>query len=66
MKHMESKGIMVSRVHERNDLHSCLVESKALLPSLEGVVKTMVCIPVGWWVTEKDREFIVEAIKEGW
>jgi len=33
MEHMASKGIMTSRVHERNDLHSCPEESRALLPS---------------------------------
>jgi hypothetical protein len=23
-------------------------------------------IPVGWWVTNEDREYIVEQIKKGW
>jgi hypothetical protein len=23
-------------------------------------------LPVGWWVTDEDREYIVEQIKKGW
>jgi len=26
----------------------------------------VVSIPVGWWVTPDDREYIVKTIKEGW
>jgi hypothetical protein len=25
-----------------------------------------VSIPVGWWVSDEDREYIVETIKKGW
>jgi len=25
-----------------------------------------ICIPVGWWVSKEDREYIVKCIKEGW
>ena len=63
---MQSKGIMVSRVHERNDKHPCVREFKTHLPNLERVVKKMICIPVGWWVGETEREYIKDAIKEGW
>lgn len=66
MAMMKSKGVMVTRVHERNDKHSCVQEYRALLPNLEEVSKDMICIPVGWWVTEEDREYIVECIRGGW
>jgi len=66
MRKMAEHGIAVSRVHERNDKHLCVREFKTQLPSLERVVKDMICIPVGWWVTEEDREYIVGCIKEGW
>jgi hypothetical protein len=26
----------------------------------------MICIPVGWWVTKEQREYIVKSIKSGW
>jgi len=63
---MGSKGIAVSRVHERNDKHTCFRESIKELPMLEEVIGKMICIPVGWWVTPEDREYIVDCIKGGW
>ncbi len=63
---MGEKGIMISRVHERNDKHSCVGEFCRTLPVLEKVIHKMICIPVGWWVTPEDRAYIVESIKEGW
>ena len=66
MRHMSNCGIMVSRVHERNDKHSCVSEFKSLLPNLDILCKEMICIPNGWWVTDKDREYIVDCIKKGW
>jgi hypothetical protein len=26
----------------------------------------MLSLPVGYWVTEEDREYIVDLIKKGW
>jgi len=66
MQKMKDKGIMVSRVHERNDKHSCVKEYRSLLPNVDYVVNHMISIPVGWWVTKEDREYIVKSIKEGW
>ena len=69
MKKMSEKGISTSRVHERNDKHSGLFKYRVendYLPNLEVVVNDMVCIPVGWWVTAEDVEYIVDSIKSGW
>lgn len=66
MRAMQKKGIMVSRVHERNDKHTCVKEYRSALPNLDKIVKEMICIPVGWWVTKEQREYIVESIKQGW
>ena len=66
MKHMEQKGIIVSRVHERNDKHTATKQFQTDLPLLESFIDEMVCIPVGWWVGQQERSYIVESIKEGW
>ena len=66
MKMMTEKDIMVSRVHERNDKHTCVRDFISHLPTLDKVVEEMICIPVGWWVTEEQREYIVDCIKKGW
>ncbi len=66
MAKMKEKEIMVSRVHERNDKHTCVQEFKSTLSNLDKIVKEMICIPVGWWVTKEQREYIVKSIKQGW
>tara|TARA_R110001583_G_scaffold118755_1_gene270190 strand:- start:8137 stop:9300 length:1164 start_codon:yes stop_codon:yes gene_type:complete len=66
MAKMKKYNIMVSRVHERNDKHSCVQKYRDNLTNLEKLVKEMICIPVGWWVTDEQREYIVECIKDGW
>ena len=63
---MGSKGIAVSRVHERNDKHTCFSKFKKDLPGLESIINEMICIPVGWWLSKEDREYIVDCIKSGW
>jgi len=66
MEHMKECNIMVSRVHERNDKHSCVKEFKSILPNLDKLTQEMICIPNGWWITEEERAYIVECIKKGW
>jgi dTDP-4-amino-4,6-dideoxygalactose transaminase len=66
MRYMEGQNIMVSRVHERNDKHSCVAEFAADLPNLDRLSQEMICIPNGWWVTPEDREYVVNCIKKGW
>lgn len=66
IKKMKECGIVCSRVHERNDIHTCVKEFTSHLPTLDKVVKEMVCIPVGWWVTSEDRQYITSCIRKGW
>ena len=66
MNHMKECGIMVSQVHERNDIHSCVKEFETHLPTLDRITPQLISIPVGWWVTKKDRQYIVDCIKKGW
>jgi len=65
-RYMSEKGIATSQVHERNDIHSCVREYKSILPNLDGTIKKVSSIPVGWWVSKEDREYIVDCIKKGW
>jgi dTDP-4-amino-4,6-dideoxygalactose transaminase len=63
---MKKCNIVVSQVHERNDKHTCVNEFVSALPTLDRVLPTVVSIPVGWWVTEEERQYIVDCIKQGW
>ncbi|QFZ21230.1 DegT/DnrJ/EryC1/StrS family aminotransferase [Saccharothrix syringae] len=66
MRKMDEAGVMVSQVHERNDVYSGVREFATLLPGLDSVSERMVSIPVGWWLTEDDRDHIVSTIRSGW
>ena len=61
---MKNKGVVVSQVHNRNDIHSCLQKFKKDLPKLDRLEKRIVSIPVGWWVTNENRQYIVDCIGE--
>ena len=65
-KHMKNCEILVSQVHERNDKHSCVRDFRSNLPTLDKTIPKLVSIPVGWWVTNEEREYIVDCIKMGW
>ena len=60
MKYMDKKNIVTSRVHERNDIHAAVSKYVESLPNLDKLIDEMVCIPVGWWVSEESRDYIVE------
>lgn len=61
---MRGHGIMVSQVHGRNDVHSCVREYLSPLPLLDAYEGRVVCIPVGWWVGTEEREKIVALMKQ--
>ena len=65
-KHMKDCGIIVSQVHERNDKHTCVQEFNTQLPALDATIGKVVSIPVGWWVTDEQRKYIVDCVKKGW
>lgn len=61
---MTKKGIMVSQVHKRNDLHSCVEEfNQNNLLKLNELENFLICIPIGWWIDEDIAKYIVNSIK---
>ena len=65
MRKLGEAGIMASKVHARNDTHSMFREFyNANLPGVEQFNATHLCIPVGWWVTDEQREYIAEKVIE--
>ena len=63
INYMKNKNVVTSQVHARNDTHSCLKEFKTSLPNLDEIEKEIVSIPCGWWLTERDLDYIVKMIK---
>ena len=64
MDKMKEANIMTSQVHNRNDINSCVKDFEESLPQLDILEKELVCIPVGWWLEEKDMEYIIKTIVE--
>lgn len=62
MKKLKEENIMASKVHARNDTHSMFSEFRCKLPGVEQFNATHICIPVGWWITEEQREYIAEKV----
>lgn len=65
MQYMQNNGIQSSKVHERNDKHDAFSESYT--NNLKGVDKfceTQVSIPVGWWLTMDELDYIAKTVIE--
>ena len=62
----KERDVAVSQVHARNDLHTMFREFVQPLPGVDTFTKDMICIPIGFWVGQAEREQIVQAIKQGW
>lgn len=62
MKKMAEKGIETTPMWRRNDEYSCF--EKADLSNMTKLQDKIVFIPVGWWLTKKQKEYIVESVKE--
>ena len=61
---MKSKNVVVSQVHAMNDTHSVCAPYRTHLPQLDRTETTLICIPVGWWITPSEREYVADSIKE--
>ncbi len=65
-RYLTEQGIGNSQAHKRNDLHSVFASTGCVLPGLDFFYSRMLHIPCGWWVTDEERERIVNIIKKGW
>ncbi|MBH0230753.1 DegT/DnrJ/EryC1/StrS family aminotransferase [Halobacillus yeomjeoni] len=65
IKKMAENNILASPLHLRNDRHS-LFTYKGNTPNLDSFCDKYVHIPCGWWVSDTDKEHIVNVIKKGW
>lgn len=63
---MEKNGISASPLHLRNDRHAVFNNKGNKTPNLDDFYEQFVHIPCGWWLTDKDREHIVNSIRRGW
>lgn len=55
-------GVMVSQLHQRNDVYSCFPRTSRNLSNTDNLQKSVVAIPCGWWLEMVDLERIIKAI----
>ncbi len=67
---MAALGVEVSQVHERNDKQPMFAASARRLPAMDELSETLVCLPVGWHLSENDVAHVIEAatraVSEEW
>jgi len=66
MRKLLSHGIGTQRLHLRNDSYACFGGKPKLLPGVASFDTHNLSIPCGWWVSDAERERIVECIRSGW
>lgn len=63
---MRSKGVEVSVVHIRNDLHDVFGPRRRDLPVTDRYEETNISIPLHNQMTDEDVDYVVQCIKKGW
>lgn len=58
-------GISASKLHRPNHYHSVFEAMRRPLPGLDTYYRRLTHVPCGWWVSDADRDQIVEALKQG-
>jgi len=66
IKMMTDSGVAASPLHLRNDRHSVFNAPAGRTPNLDVFYEQYVHTPCGWWLSEEEKEKIVELIKKGW
>jgi perosamine synthetase len=58
-------GVSASKLHRPNHLHSVFAPMRRPMPGLDTYYRRLTHIPCGWWVSEEDRERMVNALRKG-
>lgn len=61
---MAKVGIECGQVHARNDVQPMFAASRVPLPGMDALERTMVCLPIGPWLTADDVERVATTAKE--
>lgn len=64
-KAFNAAGVSASKLHRPNNLHSIFTSSREALPGLDKFYRHLLHIPCGWWVSDEDRERMVDIVKKG-
>lgn len=62
--YLADNGIAADVAHVRNDKYSCFKQFQTPQPGLDKFSKEMMNIPVGWWLSGVDRQYIVDVVNK--
>ncbi len=65
--YMLEQGVQCSRVHQRNDVHSCFdtfIAGPAVLPELDAHDRKFISVPIGWWMSDSDVTFVIDCMHD--
>jgi perosamine synthetase len=61
---LKQNGIECSKLHQPNHIYSGFNVAKSVLPKTDEFMKSILAVPCGWWLTEKNREEIANSLKK--
>jgi dTDP-4-amino-4,6-dideoxygalactose transaminase len=64
IEHLRQRGIAASPVHRRNDTHPAFWYPNGPLPGVDHFAERECAIPVGWWLSDKDRVHVAASVLE--
>ena len=64
-RRLNSAGISASKLHRPNHLHSVFGSGRLPLPNLDTYYRRLTHIPCGWWVSDEDREHVIDTLSKG-
>lgn len=64
-RRLASAGVAASKLHKPNHTHRIFATRPWRLPGLDDYYRRMVHVPCGWWVTDEDRERMLDALARG-
>lgn len=62
---LATAGVAASKLHRPNHMHSVFQPFRRSLPGLDTYYQRLTHIPCGWWVSDKERDRIVVALRKG-
>ena len=64
IENLNLEGIEAGLVHLPNDIYSAFKQSETSLPGTRAFSSTQISLPCGWWLSEKDCQFIGNKVLE--
>lgn len=64
LAYLKERGIKASILHQRNDHYSGFGNEQTFLPGTDMVMEKILALPCGWWLSNKQFDKIVTAIRD--